>query len=63
MLDATVFKTPRPFAVVTGGPSGIGPEFSCFVANVSCGSIVAMGPGCNAWQVGRAKPRLARFRP
>lgn len=63
MLDATVFKTLRPFAVVTGRPSGIGPELSCFVAKVSCGSIVAKGSGPNARQLGRAKPRVARFRP
>lgn len=62
MLDATVFKTPRPFAVVTGGPSGIGPEFSCLVTNVSCESIVAIGPGPDAW-LGRAKPQVARFQP
>lgn len=63
MLDATVFKTPRSFAVVTGGPSGIAPEFSCLVTNVSCESIAAMGPGPNTWQVGRAKPQVARFQP
>lgn len=63
MLDASVFKTPRPFAVVTAGPPEIGPEFSCRVTNVSCESIVAKGPGPNAWQVDRAKPRLTRFRP